>query len=167
MSRLFLLLFLPIVGCGGWWFPLWPDPRTPADRARELVPKCGGQVADQTAKALSPQSVEGVEPAYSTVPSGNDRAIRLRGAKLHIRPDVNLSAALLQRTLRCHEASVTLGTAPSLNDDPYAVPGAWLDIQVDSSDDGMVASVLVDEFEDAKQVLNRARTFAAPLTPPR
>jgi hypothetical protein len=167
MRRLFSILFVPLIGCGGWWFPLWPDTRTPADHARDMVPKCGGQLADQTAKALSPESVEAVEPAYSTVPSGNDRAIRLRGAKLHIRPDVNLSAALLQRTLRCHEANVTLGTAPSLNDDPYAVPGAWLDIQVDSSDDGMVASVLVDEFEDAKQVLTRARTFAAPMTPPR
>jgi hypothetical protein len=166
MGRLFLILLVPIVGCGGW-FPLWPDTRTPADHAREVVPKCTGQAADQTAKALSPQSVEAVEPAYSTVPSGNDRAIRLHGAKLHIRPDVNLSAALLQRALRCHEANVTLGTAPLLNDDPYAVPGAWLDIRVDSSDDGLVASVLSDEFEDAKQVLTRARTFATPFTPPR
>src|SRR5580704_9096459 len=166
MRPLSSVVFLFVVACGGW-FPLLPDTRTPADRARAMAAKCTLESEQQAAGALAPSLVEAVDPAYSTVPSGNDRAIRLRGARLHLRPDVNLSAALLQRTLRCHEANVTLGTAPSLNDDPYAVPGACLDIQVDSSDDGMVASVLVDEFEDAKQVLTRARTFAAPMTPPR
>jgi hypothetical protein len=93
--------------------------------------------------------------------SGNDRFVHLRGARLHIRPDLNVSAESLQRTLECHEVRVTLGGARELNDDPYVLPGAWLDIRVDSGGDGLVAAVLVDEFEDARRVLERARSFAA------
>jgi hypothetical protein len=126
-----------------------------------MTEKCVRESERQAAPALSASLVETVEPAYSTVPSGNDRAIRLRGARLHLRPALNVSAEALQRTLECHQARVTLGDAPASADDPYVLPGAWLDIDVDSSGDGMVAAVLVDRFEDARRVLDRARTFAS------
>jgi len=160
MHRFLLILATCVVGCGGWWFPLWPDTRTPADHARAMAARCKGQSDEQTAKALVPSLVEAVEPAYSAVDSGNDRYVHLRGARLHIRPDLNVSAESLQRTLECHEAGVTLGTAREVKDDPYVLPGAWLDIRVDSGGDGLVAEALVDRFEDARQVLQRARSFA-------
>ena len=124
--------------------------------------KCVHEPRPQAAGALSPSLVEAVEPAYSTVPTGNDRVIRLRGARLHLRPDLNVSAEALQRTLECHQARVTLGDSPALTDDPYALPGAWLDIDVswDSSGDGMVAAVLVDRFDDARLSWIVARSFA-------
>ena len=134
---------------------------TPTDRARAMDAKCTHESEQQAAPALTSSLVETVEPAYSTVPSGNDRAIRLRGARLHLRPALNVSAEALQRTLECHQARVTLGAATATADDPYVLPGAWLDIDVDSSGDGLVAAVLVDHFEDARRVLDRARTFAS------
>jgi len=149
---------LAVVGCSGW-LPLLPDTRTPADRARELLPRCGPPADKEALAALSPDLVEAVEPAYFTVLSGNDRAVRLRGARLHIRPTWSASPEALQRALRCHQANVILTHADGVPDDPYAVSGTWLDINVQSGDDGLVASVLVDRFEYARDVLDRARGF--------
>lgn len=160
--RLLALTLCPlVVACGGW-SPLWPDTRTPADRAREIALRCTGESEEQTARVLSPNLVEAVEPAYSRVPSGGgvDRAVHLRGARLHLRPALNLSAESLQRTFECHQARVTLGSATEVREDPYVLRGAWLDIRVDSTGDGLVAAVLVDEFNDAQRVLARARSFA-------
>jgi hypothetical protein len=126
-----------------------------------MEPKCAHESEQQSALAVSSSLVEAVEPAYSTVPTGNDRAIRLRGARLHLRPSLNVSAEALQRTLECHEARVTLGNASEVADDPYVLRGTWLDIDVGSSGDGLVASVLVDSFDDARRVLDRARDFAS------
>lgn len=159
MRRLQWLSFVFVVACNGW-FPLLPDTRTPADHARAMTAKCTLESERQAAPALASSLVETVEPAYSTVPSGNDRAIRLRGARLHLRPALNVSAEALQRTLECHQARVTLGDSPAIADDPYVLPGAWLDIDVNSGGDGLVAAVLVDQFDDARRVLDRARTFA-------
>ena len=55
---------------------------------------------------------------------------------------------------------VTLSDSPEIADDPYVLRGAWLGIDVDTSGDGLTASVLVDRFEDARRVLDRARSFA-------
>jgi hypothetical protein len=148
------------VGCNGWWFPLLPDTRTPADHARALAAKCTHESEELAAPALAPSLVEAVEPATSVVPTGNDRIIRLRGARLHLRPVLNVSAEALQRTLECHQARVTLSESPEIADDPYFLRGAWLDINVDSSGDGLIASVLVDPFDEARLVLDRARSFA-------
>ena len=126
-----------------------------------MAAKCAHESEQQSAPAVSSSLVEAVEPAYSTVPTGNDRAIRLRGARLHLRPSLNVSAETLQRTLECHQVRVTLGEASEIPDDPYVLRGAWLDIDVGSSGDGLVASVLVDRFDDARRVLDRARDFAS------
>jgi hypothetical protein len=166
LSRLVpICLFTSVVACRTG-FPLLPDARTPADRAHEMTAKCASESERRAADALSPSLVEAVEPAYAYVPSGNDRAIRLRGARLHLRPDLNVSPQSLQRTLECHEARVTLGDSPAMADDPYVLAGAWLDIDVDSGGDGLIASVRVERIDEARQVLDRARSFAAsPSTP--
>jgi hypothetical protein len=149
-----------VIGCNGW-LPFLPDTRTPADHARAMAAKCTRESEQQAAAALSPSLVEAVEPAYSVVPSGNDRAIRLRGARLHLRPALNVSAQALQRTLECHQARVTLGDSPVIADDPYVLSGAWLDIDVDSDGDGLIAAVRVRSFDDARHILDRARIFAS------
>jgi hypothetical protein len=66
----------------------------------------------------------------------------------------------IARTLECHQASVTLGEAQASADDPYVLPGRWLDIDVESEGDGFAAVVAVDRLEDAREVLDRARRFA-------
>jgi hypothetical protein len=153
---------LLVTGCG-WRFPLWPDTRTAADHAREVEARCT-RPADRTgADALSGSMVEAVEPDYSVVMSNNDRATHLRGARLHLRPEMNVSAEALQRRLECHEALVTLGKAGELREDPFVMRDVWLDIHVESAGDGLVASVDVDkyDFDDARRVLDRAHGFAA------
>ncbi len=159
MKRASSVVFVLLVGCNGW-LPFLPDTRTPADHARAMTAKCARESEQQAAGALSASLVETVEPAYSTVASGNDRAIRLRGARLHLRPVVNESPEALERALECHQARVTLGESPAMTNDPYVLGGAWLDIDVDSTGDGLVAAVRVDGFEDARRVLDRARRFA-------
>lgn len=158
MSRLSPIVLVFVLSCG--WFPLLPDTRTPADRARAMTAKCAGESEQRAAGALSATLVESVEPAYATVDSGNDRAIRLRGARLHLRPSLNVSSEALERTLKCHQARVALGDSQAMVNDPYVLPGTWLDIDVDSTGDGVVAAVEVSRFDDARRVLDRARSFA-------
>jgi hypothetical protein len=159
MNRFPLVFPIFLSACG--WFPLFPDTRTPADRAHAMADKCSHESEQNAAGALSPALIENVAPAYSTVASGNDRAIRLRGARLYLRPTLNVSAEALERTLECHQVRVTLGESPETLDDPYVLRGSWLDIGVDSTGDGLVASVVVSRFDDARRVLERAHAFAA------
>ena len=158
--RSFTFLALAAAGCA--YNPLFPDPRTPSDFARETASHCKGRSEATDAAALSSSLVESVEASYSYVQSGNERLPHLRGAKLHLAPQPSLTAELLQRAVECHEARVVLGSAPALADDPYSLPGAWVDVKAESTGDGFVISVLTDHQENAKQVLDRARRFAAP-----
>lgn len=149
-----------IPGCA--FNPLYPDLRTAADRAREVLPRCKRDSEAGDAHVLSPEIVEAVEPAFSYVASGSDRAPRLRGARLHIRPEPTFSSEILQRSLECHESRITLGAVAGRSDDPYWLPDTWLDIKAESTGDGFVVSVLVDRTEKAQQILDRARKFVAP-----
>jgi hypothetical protein len=146
-----------VTGCA--YNPLLPDLRTPQSRAREIAPMCVHERASADAP-IAPSQIEGVEPAYNYVQSGNDRAVRLRGARLHLRPGPEMTAEQLERHLECHEARVTEdGTAG--DDDPFALGGTWLEIKTDSTGDGFVVAIVVDDHEKALRVLDRARRFAA------
>jgi hypothetical protein len=166
--RLLSLLALTTVltGCSGIPF-LSPDMRTPADRAREIEPKCQGFGEETAAPLLSRSAVDSVEPAYSYVQSGpNDHEARLRGARIHIRPLPGFSREAMTRSLECHESRAMLGRVPAQADDPYVLDGSWLDIDVASEGDGFVASVLADGIDPARRVLERAQRFAgAPARP--
>jgi hypothetical protein len=145
-------------GCA--YNPFLPDLRTPVDRAREIAPRCHHTSEALDAEVLSASVVENVEPYYDHVQSGNDRMVHLRGAKLHVRPQPNLSAESIERSLECHEARVTMGGAPPLASDPYTLAGTWLDIKTDSTGDGYVVAVQVNNIQKAREVLARARQFA-------
>jgi hypothetical protein len=152
-------VFIAGVGCA--YNPIWPDMRTPVDRARDVVSRCTQPDEAVDALVLSTSDLEGVEPAYFYVPSGMDRSMRLRGVRLRFRPKAILSADSLQRSAECHQSLVTLGSAPAIPDDPYALPGSWLDIKAISTGDGYVVTVLIDDREKAQRVVDRARHFAA------
>jgi hypothetical protein len=141
---------------------LLPDTRTAVEHARELAPRCGAFSEETLRSLVIPSLVETVEPAYVYVPSGSsDRELRLRGARLHLRPVAAMSRESLQRSLECHQAHVVLGTAPAHDEDPYSLPGVWLHIDADSDGDGFVVAVRTDALPDAKDVLQRARRFVA------
>lgn len=153
------MLIVCVAGCA--YNPLMPDPRTPSDRARELAERCVDVSEAVDAEVLSPSIVEKVDPWYNYVQSGNDRAVRLRGARLRLRARRDLSVEALELSLECHQARVTLGSARELEHDPYAFPGTWLDIDTRSAGDGFVVAVQVDGVDKARAVLDRARQFVA------
>jgi hypothetical protein len=116
---------------------------------------------------VSPAVIDRVEPASSYVSSGPvDRQAVLRGARIHLRPLPAMSRETVQRDLECHQVRVTLGMLQAPADDPYILPGRWVDIDVDSEGDGFVALVRIDKLEDAKEVLDRARRFARASSSP-
>jgi hypothetical protein len=157
----FVVLTCTLAGCGGIPF-LSPDMRTPADRAREIEPKCQGFGDETAAPLLARSAIDSVEPAYSHVQSGPvSQEARLRGARIHVRPLPGLSREAMDRSLECHEARVMLGRVPPGADDPYVLEGSWLDIDVDSEGDGFVVSVLADNMDAARRVVERAQRFAA------
>jgi len=141
--------------------PFVPDTRTPLDRAHAAEQHCKTFSDGATAQIYSPAAVDHVEAAYSYVASGNDRRANLRGAAIHVRPLPGLSPEAMTKSLECHQASITLGTTPASTDDPYVLPGRWLDLDVSSEGDGFVAYARINSIEDAREVLERARRFAA------
>jgi len=152
---------IALSGCGSCsWFPLLPDNRTPVDRAHELDDRCGGDAGSFAAEALSPSVIERVQAAYIHVNQGAGGDLRLRGVNLHMQPTLDMPVAVLQRTLTCHEAAVTLGHTPELPDDPYVLPGSWVEIDVSASNLGLMAAVLTDSPDDARRIVERAHKFA-------
>jgi hypothetical protein len=165
-----LAALIALLGCGScsWfpsWFPLLPDKRTAVDHAHELDTICKEDAGPLVDDALSPSVIESVQAAYAHVNQGAGGDRRLDGVNLHMRPNVNTPVGVLQRTLECHQAAVTLGHAPELPEDPYVLPGSWLDIDVSLTKEGLMAAVLIDSPDDARRVVERAHKFApsAPL----
>jgi hypothetical protein len=152
---------MTLAGCGSCsWFPLLPDTRTTVDRAHGLDAICEEDAGPLPADALSPTVIESVQAAYAHMNQGAGGDLRLRGVNLHLRPSVNTPVGVLQRALECHEAAVTLGDAPELPEDPYVLPGSWLDIDVSATNEGLMAAVLTDSPDDARRVVERAHRFA-------
>ena len=149
-----------IVGCA--YNPLFPDARSVSSRGHELDERCARSSEAGDAPALSAAVIENVAPSYASVQSGNDRAVRLRGARLRFLPQPAFSAESIRRSLECHQARVVTGRAPALVDDPYTLPDTWLDIDVASAGDGFVVAVASDDISKAREVLERARRFARP-----
>jgi hypothetical protein len=158
-----LLLTLGLASC--MLSPI-PDTRTPVDRAHDVEPHCRNFIDGANAQLYSPEAVDRVDPAYSYVATGNDRRANLRGAAIHVRPLPGLSPESMTRSLECHQASITLGGIPPGADDPYVLPGRWLDLDVSSEGDGFVAYARINSIADAREVLDRARRFAAARSAP-
>jgi hypothetical protein len=137
------------------------DTRTPAERAED-VGSCVGFSEGDIRAVITPSVVEKVEPAYAYVAApAMAREARLRGARLYLRPLPGLTRETLQHSLDCHQAHVALGKAPRRDDDPYSLPNLWVDIDADSSHGLFTVAVQATDFDDAKDILQRARRFAA------
>jgi hypothetical protein len=162
LSPLMVAFAIAEAGCS--IFSILPDNRTPTDKAREFEPRCRDFTDGSAARLFSPGSVDSVEPAYSFVQTGNDRRANLRGARIHVKPLPGLSPEAMTRTLECHQVGVVLRGDPSATDDPYSLPGRWLDFDVSSEADGFVVLARVTSIDDARVVLDRAKHFAADRT---
>jgi hypothetical protein len=154
------LLACAAVGCA-MLSPL-PDMRTLVDRAREVSPRCREVPEADMAPLLSVGGIDTVQASYANVSSGVAALEkRLRGARIRVRPTLGMSSEGLTRSLECHQARVALAQIEPLADDPYVLPGRWLDLDAASGRDTFDVTVSVDDFEDARLVLARARRFVA------
>jgi hypothetical protein len=156
---------LPLLLSACAFFSPIPDARGPADRAHELDVQCRDLSEATAAPRLAREAIDSVEPLMSRVQSGTNSETRLLGAKLHVKPSSGLTRELLTRELQCHEARVLLGKAAPLTDDPYSAAPAWIDIHVDSEDNGFVVRVESFDFETANAELARAKRYVAPSAP--
>jgi hypothetical protein len=138
-----------------------PDTRTPSDRAKKVEPKCRDVTDAAIEPLLSGEAIDSVGPAYAYVSGGpNGREARMRGARIHVRPLAGMSRESIARGLECHEARTTLGLVAARAGDPYTLPNRWLSIDVDSEGDGFVVVVATDDHDDARLVLQRAKSRA-------
>jgi hypothetical protein len=133
--------------------------------------RCGPEVNDAAlAPILSGQAVRGVEPLYATIEGGKSgEEAHLRGAILTVSALPGMTAEWLDRELECHSASVVLGQVKATPDDPFWLPASTVDIDVRPGKDGFVIGVAGYSSADARQILERARSFAkakeAPASP--
>ena len=135
-----------------------PPPRA---QATAVEAQCG-QDPGSDARIVGRQNVDHVEPLYAIVYSTpNGMESRLIGAKVHIRTIEGVSAESVGHTLACHAARETLSTPAPGDSCPYAVPGVWVDIQVKPDPMGYDVALRGQDFEEARQILDRARTFAS------
>jgi hypothetical protein len=152
-----LLLCLAATACGTLLSPIIGDRRTPADHANEVMPKC----RNVSEELLAPTAIERVDPETTVVPSGNDRRANLAGAHISLRPVPGQSVEVMARAFECHQARATLGQIEAQADDPLVLPGHWLDIDARSDGDGFSVRVTIDNIDNAKLVLARAKRYAA------
>jgi hypothetical protein len=157
-----MVLCLILAGCGTALGVILPDSRTPADRAHEVEPKCKGATEAAVATVLVPSAVEHVEPENAFVQSGNDRRANLIGARIYLVPAAGQSPEAITRSLECHQVRATLGQVEARDDDPYVLPGRWLDIDTHSEGDGFSVRITTASISDAKRILARAQLHVAP-----
>ena len=130
----------------------------PHAQASAVQAKCGSE-ATRDARVVDPHNVDRVEPLYAIVSSTpNGMESRLIGAKLHIRQLEGMTAESVSNSLYCHAASDEL-RSPQDNTCPYAIPDAWVDIQVRPDATGYEVAVRGQDFNEAEQILSRAQSF--------
>jgi hypothetical protein len=138
----------------------------PATRAVEVERlQCeGGEDAADAAALMQATAILNVAPMYSQVHSATTGTeSRLSGVRLLMRPPELFGADRTLRILQCHGARGVLGRLdPSrIPDDPYWLPGAWLDIDLAHEAGNFVVTVQADSIPKNLQVLERARAFAS------
>lgn len=106
--------------------------------------------------------IEKVSPLYQYVIGGpNDREARLGGAEIELRPLPGVTAELLERTLVCRSAQLTLGHAEPLANEPYFLPDGWVKVDVRSGGGSFIVRLSGEDDEHGREILRRARAYAA------
>ena len=134
-----------------------PAPRT---EAAVVEAKCSGPRSANDARIVGPSNVDAVEPLYAVVYSTpNGAESRLIGAKIHIRTIDGVTAESVGHALVCHAAHETLSGPRPSDLCPYFVPGVWVDIDVKPDAMGYEVALRGQDFEEARQILDRAKAF--------
>jgi hypothetical protein len=136
------------------------SPKPPRAQAAAVEARCEASPSATDQRIVDPRNVEGVEPLYAIVDSRpNGMESRLIGAKVHLRNVEGVTAEGVSHAIACHSARETLRGAPTTC--PYSIPDRWVDIQVKADGDGYDVLLQGEDGEEARQILERARTFAS------
>ncbi len=102
------------------------------------------------------------EPFYRVTMGGpNGSESHLAGAKLELRPLPGVTLELLERGLSCRSAQVMLGHAEAAPNEPYALLNSWVKVDVQSGRGAFVVTLVAEDTARAREVLDRAKAFAA------
>jgi hypothetical protein len=161
------LVAIAAVGCGSSDTTNMPT-KTAADHANYIATtRCNGVNEGQPVNALlSGQTVLGVRPLYTAVdPSKGGANEQLHGAVVTVAAEPGVTAEWLDRVLECHSAGATLGQTAD-DGDPFFLPDAVVDINVQPAKDGFAIQVSTNLPRDAQRILDRATSWApAKVTP--
>ena len=148
------------VGCAVL-LPSKADPKTvAASQERATCP--AGEAPDYPAQLFDPQSVVSVKPLYRLVNTARTGAeYRLSGAIIQLKPIPALSSEGIESLLNCHSARSELNRSgePTIENDPYWVPGQPVDIAVRSERGEIRAEVKSSDIKTAQEILRRATAF--------
>jgi len=155
-----LLLIMLSSGCAVL-LPAKRDPTQEAE-AKERATCPAGKAPTYPAQLFDPESVVTVKPLYAlakTARTGPE--YRLSGAMIQLRPVPTLSSDGIESLLNCHNARSELGRSgePTLENDPYWVPGQRVDISVHSERGELRAEVRSSDIAAAQEILRRAAAF--------
>jgi hypothetical protein len=137
---------------------------TPEVRAARVARmQCSDAQGKAELSILQNTAVLGAEPTYFVLTTaGASGGGTVNGAKLIVRPPPGVSALDMTRALQCHSAKMLLGQVdPSaFQDDPYSLPGAWVDIDVKPEDGNLAVRVTADRVPQNLALVHRAMAFA-------
>jgi hypothetical protein len=88
---------------------------------------------------------------------------KITGTKLLVRAPTGVSSEQLSRSLQCASARAALGRVDpgELPNDPYGLPGAWVDIDVTPEGNNFAVTLQADSVSHNILLLRRATAFAA------
>ena len=88
---------------------------------------------------------------------------KVTGTKLLVRRPNGVSSEELARNLQCANAQAALGRVEpaGLPNDPYGLPGAWVDIDVSPEQGNLAVTLRADSVSNNILLLRRATAFAS------
>jgi hypothetical protein len=162
MDKFRYLMVASAVSCFGLGCGTSPPPAARAAQVEHL--QCDESTsAQEAARVLETTKVIASEPIYSNVPTADEGVEhRVNGAKLVVRPPEGVSPERMTRILQCHSARELLRQADrvELANDPYWLPGAWIEIRVTPEDGNYAVTLEADTIGKSLQVYARAVAYA-------
>jgi hypothetical protein len=161
MDKSRYLLIAGVMSCFPFGCASNPAPTVKAAQVEQL--QCDASTSSQDdARILETTKVIEAEPIYSSIQTMDQVEHRVNGAKLVVRPPEGVSAERMTRILQCHSARQLLGRSdrPELANDPFWLPGGWVDIRVTPEDGNYAVMLEADTITKSLQVYARAAAYA-------
>lgn len=139
------------------------SPPPEAQAARVEHEQCDASRSGDEGALLRDVQVLRAQPLYShIITRNNDTEDRVVGARLVVRPPPGVTAETLTRALQCHSARALLGQVDTteFGDDPFWLPGAWLDIEVKSEDGNFAVELRANSVAEGLKTFHSATAFA-------